>query len=122
MCVQVPCVYIPHTASSVTARNSYRALFFAETVQVNITTTLQDTWNTCIYITLVLQSISSFYTSSILLGRLLSSTLSVRYKSYTNTLHLCENYVLCCIVSPLPSHYLYVSKVKRDWQISGRFL
>ncbi len=23
MCVQVPCVYIPHTASSVTARNKY---------------------------------------------------------------------------------------------------
>ncbi len=26
MCVQVPCVYIPHTASSVTARNSNRRL------------------------------------------------------------------------------------------------
>ncbi len=39
-------------------------------VQVNITTTLHDTWHTCIYITLVLLFISSFYTSSIFLGRL----------------------------------------------------
>ncbi len=39
-------------------------------VQVNITTTLHDTWHTCIYITLALQFISSFYTSSVFLGRL----------------------------------------------------
>jgi hypothetical protein len=39
-------------------------------VQVNITTMLHDTWHTCIYITLVLLFISSFYTSSIFLGRL----------------------------------------------------
>jgi hypothetical protein len=39
-------------------------------VQVNITTTIHDTWHTCIYITSALLFISSFYTSSILLGRL----------------------------------------------------
>jgi hypothetical protein len=39
-------------------------------VQVNIITTLHDTRHTCIYVTLVLLSISSFYTSSIFLGRL----------------------------------------------------
>jgi hypothetical protein len=39
-------------------------------VQVNITTTLYDTWYTSIYITLVLLFISSIYTSSIFLGRL----------------------------------------------------
>ncbi len=44
-------------------------------VQGNITTTLQDTWHTCIYITLVLLLISSFYTSSIFLGRLAAPNL-----------------------------------------------
>jgi hypothetical protein len=39
-------------------------------VQVNITTTLHDTCHTCIYITIVLLFISSFYTSSMFLGRL----------------------------------------------------
>jgi hypothetical protein len=39
-------------------------------VQVNIITMLHDTRHTCIYITLVLLFISSFYTSSIFLGRL----------------------------------------------------
>jgi hypothetical protein len=39
-------------------------------VQVNIITMLHNTRHTCIYITLVLLFISSFYTSSIFLGRL----------------------------------------------------
>jgi hypothetical protein len=39
-------------------------------VQVNIITTLHDTRHTCIYIRLALPFISSFYTSSIFLGRL----------------------------------------------------
>jgi hypothetical protein len=39
-------------------------------IQVNITTTLHDTWHTCIYITSALLLIPPFYTSSILLGRL----------------------------------------------------
>ncbi len=39
-------------------------------VQANITTILHNTWYTYIYITIVLLFISSFYTSSIFLGRL----------------------------------------------------
>ncbi len=39
-------------------------------VQVNITTTLHDTWHTCIYIRVALLFVTSLYTSSILLGRL----------------------------------------------------
>ncbi len=39
-------------------------------IQVNIITTLHDIGHTCIYITWVLLFISSFYTSSIFLGRL----------------------------------------------------
>ncbi len=53
--------------------HTYRLLlsgWLLTNVQVNITTTLHDTRYTYIYITSALLFISSFYTSSILLGRL----------------------------------------------------
>ncbi len=42
MCVQVPCVYIPHTASSVTARNKHANMEYLETAQN--TTKNKATW------------------------------------------------------------------------------
>ncbi len=72
------------------------------TVQVNITTTLHNTWHTRIYITLVLLFISSFYTSSIFLVRL-AVLHSLRPLQYCRTVK--THQYLCKINTTLVTSY-----------------
>ncbi len=72
------CILLPHPSGILlfiaTVQVSHPRLplsgWLLTNVQVNIITMLHDTRHTCIYITLVLPFIASFYTSSIFLGRL----------------------------------------------------
>ncbi len=68
------------TPSSISCCLLQRFKFHTPTiVQVNITTTLHDTWHTCIYITLVLLSISSSWAGW------LPSRRTVCYSMYAST-------------------------------------
>jgi hypothetical protein len=59
-------------------------------VQVNIITTLHNIWHISIYITSALLFISSFYTSSILLGRQAGCPRPITSATVTTSWYLCQ--------------------------------